>query len=1498
MSFGFGSSASNMANTSSGSSLGPDLEIIQTSALGFRSISGDAKIRLTSPWTSKPSSTTSLLSIAQRRGLVAAAGPDGVVIASTESVRTAFEAPKEGDSDVRGFTPQLKIPLPMHVSQLAFSTDETYLMISAESGGGIAVYDVQALLQGNTQSAFELATNGEALRVLLPNPTPEKAELCAVVTQNGNLHMANLKERALSGSLKSQVSSISWSNKGKQLIAGLADGTIHQLTPEGAAKAEIPKPPELGDYHVSALTWLENNLILSIHTSTSESPPTSVYHIITRQNPTTFTFNKLTDPVDPFGSDDVPHHFILRLKDFPPSLQDLLIVASTACPDVGLLSRSSSPLATDQPVTDAFTTTEMADDSRRATLPMTEDFQNPIPVGCALDLSAKDTVYKPIPTEEIEESPGPVPGYWVLTHEGILCAWWVIYAPSIKDGTTYPGMAALGSSAQAPAQATTPKSAFSKPATIGGTAFGSPTPATPAFGGSSALGSKASPWGTPATPAVTTSTSGAAFGGSSTLGSKASPWGTPTAPVATTTSAGGPAFGGSSALGSKASPWGTPAAPAATASSGGSAFGASSSGPSFGQPSAFGASSNLGAKPSPWATAAATTSAPASGQSGFASLGSASGNSVFGSSSSGAAPSSGFASFANKSGFGSVSGTTGGTSIFGGGKPAGSPFSQSTETKTAFPPPQQSQGSGTGLFGSSTPFKLQSSFKPDPAAKDEDQNRPAKDSGSAFGSSFGKGFSSALGETVRGPPTPPSKEEDMESSEASAPTPQPKSIFSMPSTTPTSTPAPARFSFASATPNRSIFGNASDAKPAQSAFGGGLFGNPAPPKKEDKENAPEAPQIKLMNGKGVIETPLPPESTSRLSYPLGDSSSSAGTQETGRRSPVKVDAAPLPPDFLSTPKAAPKQAAAEDAPLPPDFLGVPSTSKPATKTPVSTPPKPAFDKAKPFGTPEDAPLPPDFISKRPQQPPPVPAVPESDEESGFSEEDQGSEEYQGLEDDHGSEDDHDSDGSAVDVAKELSPSASGLTPQSSFGGIGGSGFMVNKPSHEPGRSLFGEIGRSRGPIFPPPAATQQHSPRSPSPIRPGRPVGLESVRSVSAPGMASHLLGAKKSQGPSSLGMSILGRGPSQEDTLLLQQKQARERREAEETQPLVDEEDDEIQNILAEEVEGTVEINQFIAHTDVAGPAQKSIPAQAEAVYRDINAMIDTLGLNARSVKAFVKGNSEKLYPGRKTKEDLEVADDWVLCELEDLSEIVDVELAGNLEECRVRDVEEKKDECSELSRNISRLRAKQNDLGLMLARFDPDQAEAMRHMPLSAEQAAQQSDLRRDFAKFSKLLSEAEEAVTLLKTRIASAGSSSGKGHQTPTVEAVMRTINKMTNMVEKRSGDVDVLENQMRQLRMSSAVSREGTPLSPRTPKRSSVFSESIAASGTPRNFRNSLTASPFRASTSTPTRKKISGFSAEEKRDLMDKRKKKLEMLEKLKGRVEEKGVTVWTMDEAE
>ena len=186
---------------------------------------------------------------------MAAGGPESVIIASTESVRNAFKLEDPSGSVVKPFSPQLTLQLGTRISQVAFSSDESVLAISAENGGGLAVYDVQALMQGNMQSTFELGTNGSSIRALAPNPSPQSAEIFAVVTVKGELMMANMKTRQFvhgpTGQIiKEGVSCVSWSKKGKQLVAGLGNGGAFQMTPDGVGKAEIPRPVNMdGDQH-------------------------------------------------------------------------------------------------------------------------------------------------------------------------------------------------------------------------------------------------------------------------------------------------------------------------------------------------------------------------------------------------------------------------------------------------------------------------------------------------------------------------------------------------------------------------------------------------------------------------------------------------------------------------------------------------------------------------------------------------------------------------------------------------------------------------------------------------------------------------------------------------------------------------------------------------------------------------------------------------------------------------------------------------------------------------------------------------------------------------------------------------------------------------------------------------------------------------------------------------------------------------------------------------
>ncbi|KAK6864487.1 hypothetical protein PG995_001015 [Apiospora arundinis] len=1342
---------------------GPDLELVSTENLGFLSIAGDAKVRFTSAWSPAPAQTASLLTIASRKGLVAAAGPDGLTIATTENVRKAFAGSKDGDSDFRSFKPELTLPLPTRICQLTFTADENYLVLSAETGGGLAVYDVQALLQGSTSPAFQIPTNGESLRALVPNPMPEKGELCAVVTDKGNLLIADMKKQDFvpgqNGQiLKAQVSCVAWSTKGKQLVAGLGDGTIQQMTPSGDLKATIPKPPSLnGDFFVSFLAWLENDLFLSIHVSTAEQPPQSCYHLITRQGKN-FNYQKMTDPVDPFGSSKVPHHTAARLKDFDPNLQDLLIFSSTATPDIGLMSRSKKPLTSEMDaakITGVFTTTELADDSKRATLPMGETLDSGLPVGAALDLSGKEPVYKPIPTDEMEQSAGPLPGYWVLNDEGVLSAWWIIYNESIQTRTTYRNLAAVEGSAPAAPAATQP----AKPNPFG-------TPSAP----SGVQPSTSNPFSASNAPA---------FGAPSSLGSK-------------------PAFGGASTLGSKPSPWGSQPASSNTggATFGSSAFGgqAASAAPAFGTPS-FGQQSGIGAKASPWAAASTAASTPAFGQSGFASAKPAA---PFGSTAGTSNTSGGFASFANKGAFGALSngGAKSGNSIFGSSKPAET--SMDTNSTTSFPPPSSKPAVASNPFGSQ-PFKLTSSFQPDPKDKADEGSKETSSGGTSM---FGSGFASAIGEAAA--PSSPGKFGSKEQS-----------------TTPTTTPAPSRFFSQTTTAPASggIFGL--PAKPASNIFG-------APKIKAEPESPKPLSEVPSVPLPLILPVPQIPANYPKKLHCL----------------PVSVLRRfdPLPGEKEeSKPKPTPTPKASDDAPLPPDpmknkkvydvkFQPVPGVASQPTKPAVSQPAKAksVFDRDPPKPT---------GMFMFPTNPPPVSDSEEDDDEESDEAEGEDASEA-------GTE------GSGVDVAKDLSPppgskdskdKSPGFTPQSSFDGLGGSFSTISRPEPER-KSLFE-------------------------------------------------------------------------------QQRKAREKKEAEEAVLLVDEEDERKQELLRASIKPTLELDEFIAHAGPAPAADNNIPAQVEAVYRDINAMIDTLGLNGRSLANFIAGHAEALRHERREKEDLSDPEDWTIGELEDLSRIVSRDLTQDLRDACITDAEDKVAECQDLLRDLVRDRSKRNDVQKIIhARFDPDQATANRALPLTTEQAGRQGDLRRDLAHFTRLLAETEESLTMLRAKIASAGGANGKGGPVPTIDAVVRTITKMTAMAEKRSGDVDLLENRMRSLRFASpgtlnfgasmSRSREGSPFN--TPKKqltsSLMFSpERSFREGTPGHhprasaMRHSLSASIASIGGgmfAVPPRKKMSGFGEVEKKAVKERRARRAIVLGKVRNAIEQRGPVVIALDETE
>lgn len=695
-----------------------------------------------------------------------------LIIGSTSSLRETFI---DASEPVASYRPQLSLSLPARISHVAFTADESHLVLGSASGG-LAVYSVSDLNNNSTdaQPLFQLGTNNVGLREVKPNPAIP--EFVAIVTTNGDVQMLNLNtggwEQGSNGLvLKSGASTVSWSQRGKQIVCGMGDGTIWQMTPQGEGKAALPSVPGLDNYFVSSIVWLENHLFVTTHTPVPSDPQNneSIFHILVRaSNNSSFQYTRLPDPVPPFGMDarSPPYFFHAIVKQYAPSLRDVIIFSNTVSSDIGLVSRFSTPISGEPPVpADVWCTTTIGDDTRRAQLPLNgESFQDTSPIGMALDLSSKDNVKRPVGGEEIEASPGPLPILMVLNHEGLLSAWHVVYNDAIERGEKYTGMMVYTQQdqpQQQPQQQQAPRPATPpRPASFAGM-LGSPGQQAP----SGALG-----WGFGAMPGQ----SGSSFA-SLTDGGLASSRQLPTGSVfGTGSSLGNSAFGKSafgtssfgqpsamgtsipSAFSQTQSPWGaTSSGPASTAAAqtAGSAFGQTSTlgakpaASAFGQPSAlgssFGAPTALGTSGSAFGAPTALGSAKPTSAFGQASSlgGTKSGGSVFGSGNalggSGGLGASGFGAYANKGGFGATA-----TAITASGAPI---WATGNAIKTESTQSVFGTGRTPGAFGvgGTSGFKMSSGFKADGTVVDDAKPLVAGDTFGAFGTGLGDALGTA-----------------------------------------------------------------------------------------------------------------------------------------------------------------------------------------------------------------------------------------------------------------------------------------------------------------------------------------------------------------------------------------------------------------------------------------------------------------------------------------------------------------------------------------------------------------------------------------------------------------------------------------------------------------------------------------------------------------------------------------------------------------------------------
>ena len=278
------------------------------------------------------------------------------------------------------------------------------------------------------------------------------------------------------------------------------------------------------------------------------------------------------------------------------------------------------------------------------------------------------------------------------------------------------------------------------------------------------------------------------------------------------------------------------------------------------------------------------------------------------------------------------------------------------------------------------------------------------------------------------------------------------------------------------------------------------------------------------------------------------------------------------------------------------------------------------------------------------------------------------------------------------------------------------------------------------------------------------------------------------------------------------------------------DDEDEQLRADLARPLSPAPTLDPFLPHQDYMGQSAKpGIPGQIERLYRDINAMIDTLGINSRSLSSFLLFQEEctefddkRWINTLQGDQPSDILDQEVpISDIGILERGVDA-LGRKLEQRRLQNTQEKLERCHQLlSKDIVNLHTQ--CAGIRKTIDTHTDSAATHSAPLSAEQAALQQDLRKLSTTVQSKLGELEQGISLLRARIADSpqvdthanGSLSKKK---PTVEAVTMTIATMTSMAEKKSTDIDVLEARLRKLGIDLSEpgnSREGSPF--QTPPR---------------------------------------------------------------------------------
>uniref|UniRef100_A0A914ZCK5 Nuclear pore complex protein Nup214 n=1 Tax=Panagrolaimus superbus TaxID=310955 RepID=A0A914ZCK5_9BILA len=356
-----------------------------------------------------------LVGISSRYGFAVIIGPDNRLI----SVKTTdLQALQADDFKELNTFPKRDMDffnLQAEIFSVEFNSDGRVLAVAANTQNGAFVYifDGFTFYPSYPQQPFPLQsvrlTSNSSAKLTAFEWNPCIPEMFATSTTDGlstiQYTLNNPKSYSILGNqvLKSAVTCISWSPKGKQLTVGDADGKVHQLKPELAPVRTIDAPPSLPGlgnppYRCVGICWLSTTEWAVVHSSATNYLNLSLLTGKKNQAP---TWDSWSGVLPPLSDPSVP-----RSVNFLPLFDWQFVLATSTCLTNAVTFGSNGIVWKPWELPEPFV----------INTPLSTSHKDTFIVGSGFDFTST----KPVVIERDGTEAPPQPIIYTLTSDGIL----------------------------------------------------------------------------------------------------------------------------------------------------------------------------------------------------------------------------------------------------------------------------------------------------------------------------------------------------------------------------------------------------------------------------------------------------------------------------------------------------------------------------------------------------------------------------------------------------------------------------------------------------------------------------------------------------------------------------------------------------------------------------------------------------------------------------------------------------------------------------------------------------------------------------------------------------------------------------------------------------------------------------------------------------------------------------------------------------------------------